>query len=128
MMKMKSIAGAVLVTAVGLGISFGEEAKKERDEDRDGKGHGRAAAVFDAVDENDDEKITPKELADSKRFEDSDRKDVGEVFKKKDLNNDGAISKKEFIRTFGPRDGGKGTKKRVRKGNGKGDGKGGGKG
>ena len=82
-----------------------------------------AAIVFDAIDTNDDGTISAKELGDSKKFKDADKKEVGAAFKEKDLNGDGSISGKEFSRTF-KSDGSEGKKGRAGKGKGKGKGKG----
>lgn len=61
----------------------------------------KAEAVFKALDANSDGTISVKELADSKRFKDDRKKDVGAAFKQKDLNGDGKISQHEFNKTFG---------------------------
>jgi len=60
----------------------------------------KAASVFSAIDADADGKITPKELADSRRFQDAGKGEVSAAFKEKDLNGDGGISAHEFTKTF----------------------------
>ena len=107
------------IDAKGKGGKGGGDAKEEKD----------PGAIFDAIDSNKDGKVTPKELADSKKFKDADKKEVGKAFSEKDANRDGAITAQEFIRNFGPEAGQKhGKGKGKGKGKGRKGGKGGGKG
>ena len=70
-----------------------------------------SAAIFEAIDANGNGKITPNELAESKRFKDASPKEVGAAFAEKDLDGDGAIGPKEFAKSSGDgKRGGKGGK------------------
>lgn len=104
------------VSALLLGAAFTLPLAHSKPGDgKDGKGEKDASAVFDAIDANDDDKITAKELADSKKFKDAEPKEVRAAFSRKDLNEDGAITPREFEKTFGERTGrprGKGGKGR----------------
>lgn len=120
-MHQKTILTLFTVLFFALTGAIADPAADKTQKDGKGKGGGKpdAETVFKAIDADGNGSITAKELGDSKRFKDASKKDVGEAFKKKDLNEDGAISKHEFMKTFGKGDksgkkggkGGKGGKK-----------------
>ncbi len=108
-----SILPIVLTTlAISLTGAFAD--KPDKGKDGEGKGGARdASTIFAAIDTDNSGSITAQELGASKRFKDASKPEVGQAFKKKDLNGDGAISKPEFAKTFGKGDarpGGKGKR------------------
>jgi hypothetical protein len=116
-MKKNSVTifATALAVTLSCALAFGGPGNRK------GKGNAShegpdAATVFDAIDTDGDGSISAKELGESKRFKDADKKEVGAAFKEKDLDGDGSISGKEFARTFGKHGGGK------EKGKGKGKG------
>ncbi len=114
MKTRKTLLTAVIAAAIGTFTCFtyaedkeGElkgkpEERGERGERGEGdRGKGRpggdmALEIFKRVDANGDGKVGPKELADSRMFEDADRKEVAEAFGRWDKDGDGSIGPREF--------------------------------
>ena len=104
-----------------------DDGKGRPERERDGKGKDkgdrieRIKRIFAHLDEDESGTLSLQEFAKAKHLEDASRREIKEIFEKKDLDGDGEIGKGEFARTFGPpRAHGKGGPPR-----GKGKGKGG---
>ncbi len=132
-MKTYLILAALSALTCTLTLTHAEETPESKEREKGPKGGGEhghpdAEEVFKRIDSDGNGSISIKELADSKRFEDADRKELGAAFLEKDLNNDGSIGLHEFQKTFGSHhDGPRGPKGRHGEGDGKGpkgDGKG----
>jgi hypothetical protein len=84
----------------------GAKARPERDGDGKGKGKGDRGEmmkrIFAHLDEDESGTLSLKEFAKARHLEDASRREVKEIFEKKDLDGDGEIGKGEFARTFGP--------------------------
>jgi hypothetical protein len=134
---------ALAIASTGLFVQADEKkdggdgnGRPEREEDGKGKGKGKGdrsemmKKIFAQLDEDGSESLSVQELAKARPLQDKNRKEVKEIFDKKDLNGDGEIGKGEFAKTFGPPRGkggkGKGGPPRGKGGKGgKADGKGG---
>jgi len=139
MKNTKKLCWAILVVAV-TGLALQAEEKKDEgaqkgaaaDAGRDkGKGDGNpdGGKIFARLDQDGDGSLSLKEFAGARSLDDASKREVTEIFQKRDLNNDGQIGAHEFAKTMDQGMGHHGHDKgRPGKGKAKGPGKGGVKG
>ena len=128
-MKKIAFTWLTVFAVIGSGLLAQAEEEKKDEERRDppekrerpdgdkerGDGdrrpeHPMAARIFNELDENEDGVLGVKEFAKARPLSDKSRREIGELFKRKDLNDDGEIDKREFVKTFNPPGPGRGDK------------------
>jgi len=136
MKNMKKLCWAILVVAL-TGLALQAEEKKDDGAQKGaaaeaggkkGRGGGNAAAgkIFARFDQDGDGALSLKEFADARILDDASKREVAEIFQKRDLNSEGQIGSHEFAKTMDQGMGHHGHEKgRPGKGKAKGPGKGG---